>query len=509
MKLPTLPALLVLALALTQCGRQERLAEPAPKPASPEKTEQLAEWRDALARQAIDVETRSALLEQQLAEMEQKLQQHENDVLRDQLDAIRQQNDALRSQADSARRQSDAISQKLAAAAPPASVITVGKAVSADYSIFYDRLAPQGRWFDVTGYGYCFQPRDARVATWRPYVDGCWSWTSLGWSWQSNEPFGWATYHYGRWIHLTQYGWLWVPGSEWAPAWVAWRQSRDHVGWAPLPPERGACVSVQRDCDSRYGLGPASYTFIQTTNFIRPSYVTICHPVSYNSTIFRSTVNTTQIVPCSDRSRRNMFMHHGGPPRHQIEQTCRQSMPEIVVKPIRADDITLTRPNGHLARARHEPIDVVELPRASASSHLPQIRADDRITRPQLADTFAGVPTAARAEIHQRLVTEAVRVRVADAPRPSPGVVQLPPQPGLPSPPSSVVAPSTTSDTILPATIRHQRDHPTVAALLRLQVRSCRLASLLRSRLWRKFRSLPGGWTLPPCRTSRVHLSSA
>ena len=316
MKPPTLSAFLLLALTLTQCGKPEQQqSESTPPPASPEKTEQLAEWRDALARQAIDIDTRSALLEQQLAEMEKKLQQQENDVLRDQLDSIRQQNDALRSQAESARRQSDAISQKLAASVPPPPVITVGKAVSADYSLFYERLAPEGRWFDVSGYGYCFQPRVARVSTWRPYVEGCWSWTSLGWSWQSSEPFGWATYHYGRWVHLTQHGWLWVPSSEWAPAWVAWRQSRDHVGWAPLPPERGPCVSVQRDCDSRYGLGPASYTFIQTTNFARSSYATICHPVSYNSTIFRSTVNITQIVPCRDRARPNMFMHHGGPPR--------------------------------------------------------------------------------------------------------------------------------------------------------------------------------------------------
>jgi hypothetical protein len=459
MKLSTLPASLFLALSLTHCGKQEQPTEApsAPKAAVGGKNdEELSQWRDALARQAMEVETRSALMEQQLAEMEQKLQRQENDTLRGQLDSIRQQNEALRTQADAARRQSDAISQKLAASTPPPPVITVGKAVSADYSLFYERLAPEGRWFDVTGYGYCFQPRVARVSTWRPYVDGCWSWTSLGWSWQSNEPFGWATYHYGRWVHLTQYGWLWVPGSEWAPAWVAWRQSRDHVGWAPLPPERGPCVSVQRDCDSRYGLGPASYTFIQTTNFIRPSYVTICHPVSYNSTIFRSTVNITQIVPCRDRARPNMFMHHGGPPRHHIEQTCRETMPERPVRPVHADDLTRSRSNPNVVRAPHEPVGVVELPRASASTHLPAIRADDRITRPQLVDAFAGVPASARVEIQQRLATEAARVRVADSARPLPAVVQLPPQPVVHSPPSSAVTSAgalTPVETVLPATI--------------------------------------------------------
>ena len=27
----------------------------------------------------------------------------------------------------------------------------------------------------------------------------------------------------GRWFFDDSYGWVWVPGSEWAPAWVAWR----------------------------------------------------------------------------------------------------------------------------------------------------------------------------------------------------------------------------------------------------------------------------------------------
>jgi hypothetical protein len=31
-------------------------------------------------------------------------------------------------------------------------------------------------------------------------------------------------------------GWLWVPGYQWAPAWVSWRYGGDAVGWAPLAP---------------------------------------------------------------------------------------------------------------------------------------------------------------------------------------------------------------------------------------------------------------------------------
>jgi hypothetical protein len=33
------------------------------------------------------------------------------------------------------------------------------------------------------------------------------------WTLASDEPFGWATYHYGRWAWNFQAGWLWVPGT--------------------------------------------------------------------------------------------------------------------------------------------------------------------------------------------------------------------------------------------------------------------------------------------------------
>src|SRR5437773_2233500 len=82
------------------------------------------------------------------------------------------------------------------------------------------------------------QPREAQGSRdWRPYTDGHWVYTDVGWTWVSEEPFGWATYHYGRWTRLRNIGWVWVPGDEWAPAWVSWRKNNDYVGWAPLPPE--------------------------------------------------------------------------------------------------------------------------------------------------------------------------------------------------------------------------------------------------------------------------------
>jgi hypothetical protein len=108
-----------------------------------------------------------------------------------------------------------------------------GNQISVSY--FYEGLSPDGEWFQDPSYGWCWTPYEVS-SEWRPYSDGHWEYSDYGWTWATEETWGWATYHYGRWFFDDSYGWAWVPGSEWAPAWVAWRSGDDWVGWAPLPP---------------------------------------------------------------------------------------------------------------------------------------------------------------------------------------------------------------------------------------------------------------------------------
>ena len=103
-----------------------------------------------------------------------------------------------------------------------------------DVGTFYDDLEPYGDWVEMPDYGWGFAPRVDR--DWRPYTRGQWIWTDYGWYWDSDEDFGWAAYHYGRWVNDRYYGWIWIPGTEWAPAWVSWRHGNGYSGWAPLPP---------------------------------------------------------------------------------------------------------------------------------------------------------------------------------------------------------------------------------------------------------------------------------
>ena len=104
--------------------------------------------------------------------------------------------------------------------------------------IFFDRLAPHGRWVRHRAHGWVFVPVGVG-RNWRPYTNGRWVYTNAcGWFWVSEEPFGWATYRYGRWGYSRASGWYWVPGNVWGCAWVTWRVGPDYVGWAPLAPDR-------------------------------------------------------------------------------------------------------------------------------------------------------------------------------------------------------------------------------------------------------------------------------
>jgi hypothetical protein len=107
--------------------------------------------------------------------------------------------------------------------------------VQISFGVFYNSLGHHGEWMSIDRGVYAWRPTgvDAR---WRPYLYGYWVWTVDGWYWVSDEPWSWAVYHYGRWHYDEEYGWLWIPGYEWAPAWVEWRYGGDHIGWAPLGP---------------------------------------------------------------------------------------------------------------------------------------------------------------------------------------------------------------------------------------------------------------------------------
>jgi hypothetical protein len=112
-------------------------------------------------------------------------------------------------------------------------------------------LDAHGSWTETTEYGAVWYPR-AVAADWVPYRSGRWVWIApWGWNWVGDEPWGFAPFHYGRWV-LHRQAWGWVPGARiarpvYAPAMVAWvgtanfsiaigRGGAPTVGWFPLAP---------------------------------------------------------------------------------------------------------------------------------------------------------------------------------------------------------------------------------------------------------------------------------
>jgi hypothetical protein len=171
------------------------------------------------------------------------------------------------------------------------------KSKAADISVFYEQLDPYGEWVEVGDYGYCWHPRDID-SDWRPYTTGNWAYTDAGWTWVSDEPYGWAVYHYGRWSRVERVGWVWVPDTEWAPAWVSWRHSDRYVGWAPLPPESRARIGVSIGgwVDAAFDIGPTYYSFVDVRNLGAPRLRSVLVPPRENVTIINETTNITNIT---------------------------------------------------------------------------------------------------------------------------------------------------------------------------------------------------------------------
>lgn len=167
----------------------------------------------------------------------------------------------------------------------------------ADYDLFYDELDDYGSWYESEDYGYVYQPLIVvQDHGWRPYTRGRWVCTNYGWHWASDEPFGWACYHYGRWCRLPKRGWCWVPGRHWAPSWCAWREGNGHVGWAPLPPESMARRGWAwgRGTARNLGIHDECFNFVENRHMAGPAW-RHCLPQGRNAYLRARTTCCTNI----------------------------------------------------------------------------------------------------------------------------------------------------------------------------------------------------------------------
>ena len=212
---------------------------------------------------------------------------------------------------------------------------------AAGYSTFYTKLEPHGAWLETSDYGYVWQPREAESSrSWRPYTNGRWVYTDAGWTWISEEPFGWATYHYGRWTRLRGIGWVWVPGEQWAPAWVSWRKSNDYVGWAPLPPEArfDQRTGIHNWSDNYYDIGPDQYCFVPTREFGAQRIESTIVPPERNVAIVNQTINVTNITY------NNTTVVNEGPNYDEVRTQSREPMQRFRLERNLSVDVNVEAP---------------------------------------------------------------------------------------------------------------------------------------------------------------------
>lgn len=234
-------------------------------------------------------------------------------------------------------------------------LLAAPRGANADVSVdfFYSNLSG-GSWIEVSDYGYCWQPSVAVSNTsWRPYADGYWAYTDLGWTWVSYEDFGWATYHYGRWARLSDYGWVWVPGRdadlEWGPAWVSWRTGGQYIGWAPLPPETISVVEsrpITGHIDVEFNIGPAYYNFVDVRYIGEPVLRERIYAPTQNVTYIQQTVNVTNITY------QNNTVYNYGPDINVVNQTAARPIQRLRLERQQNVDVTAAAKSGALTKVQ-------------------------------------------------------------------------------------------------------------------------------------------------------------
>ena len=184
---------------------------------------------------------------------------------------------------------------------------------------FHAPLAAHGAWIEFGSYGQCWHPSQVAVE-WRPYCDGHWVWTDCGWYWASDEPWAWACYHYGSWTYDGGLGWVWVPGVEWAPAWVTWRFGGGYCGWAPLAP-RGIV------------LAPREFVFVEAHRFhepVRSTTVIVNNTTIINQTKVLNAPQAKTLAVAGSAPRKVMF--NEGPGVAPIAQATHQQIRAVPVQ---------------------------------------------------------------------------------------------------------------------------------------------------------------------------------
>ena len=191
------------------------------------------------------------------------------------------------------------------------------KAQQEDVSLqtFYDELSPYGVWIKDPQYGYVWRP-DVDQEEFRPYyTNGRWAMTEYGNTWVSNYDWGWAPFHYGRWVYNRYNQWVWLPDTVWGPAWVSWRSGGGYYGWAPLGPSIHIGINIGR---GGYRIPDMCWNFIPYNNIYYNSY-----PRYFGN---RNRIYIQNTVIINNTYVRNNRTYYTGPRAEEVRRATNQNV---------------------------------------------------------------------------------------------------------------------------------------------------------------------------------------
>lgn len=305
-----------------------------------------------------------------------------------------------------------------------------------------------GYWQDSPEYGALWVPRVVAPG-WAPYTTGRWVWVApWGWTWVDEAPWGFAPFHYGRWVYVGA-TWCWSPGTYvrrpvYAPALVAWiggpRLSigisvggGSAVGWVPLAPRE---VYVPT-----YRVSPRYVRSVNVTHVTNITNITtiINNPqqaVADRDYRNRKFPHAVTVVPTSTFAARQPV----APAARQLRDT--PAVREIVSRPTRGAVVAAPPVAAPTPAPRRSDAPVARPPGLPATRLAPALREQAPGFQRDRPDVLRPAP-GGKGEAERQQERERVRERDAprDAPRDVRREVQPVPQPQTRPAPQPAVRP--------------------------------------------------------------------
>jgi hypothetical protein len=294
--------------------------------------------------------------------------------------------------------------------APPPDVI----------STYQTDLNPYGHWITDPTYGQCWEPNNCPPG-WQPYTVGHWVDSDDGWTWCSDGDevdWGPVVYHYGCWNQGSG-GWCWVPGTTWAPAWVAWREGGGYCGWAPLPPQCAFSSNFSAAAINQY-CPPNQFTYCNEQYMDAPRVDQ--HITRNNVTIINQTTNITNISYSNNR------MVNPGVAVANVEHATGRSVQKVAITTVTsADEARKLVASGK--PVMYAPATVTQAQSQRPAPRVANANPPQRQAQPENTPQRTQEPAQRTQEVPQPPQTPQVANRPANPQEPKQPAAPRPPEP--------------------------------------------------------------------------------